>query len=125
MILPWGSLLQAVVAPQIHALRQIACLCVTRAALEFVFSYDEQDARHDALHGLFGSDEYAPERLPNLYKEAVLQVASVERISHRELASYQTTWAKRLAFGRPRRIWRLRAIKMALSAGRPEITVGN
>jgi hypothetical protein len=34
---------------------------------------------------------------------------TVERIAPKELAAYQTTWAKRLAFGRPRKVWRLRA----------------
>ena len=46
VILPWGSLLRSVAAPDIDSLRHIAGLSVPGAAIEIVFSYDkERDAR--------------------------------------------------------------------------------
>jgi hypothetical protein len=47
--------------------------------------------------------------LPRLYQQAALQILAADRFPQKELAAYQTTWAKRIAFGRPREIWRLRA----------------
>lgn len=48
-------------------------------------------------------------KLPLLYEQAGLQVLSTEVISKQELLTYETTWAGRLASGRERQVWRLRA----------------
>jgi len=110
VILPWGSLLRAVAAPELVSLRHIANLCVPDASVEIVLSYDE---RRDAQQGIMpptgGFDEEHIPRLPGLYRQAGLQIVAVGRFSQKELADYQTTWAKRLAFGRARKVWRLRA----------------
>ncbi|HVH86127.1 MAG TPA: hypothetical protein VM912_05340 [Terriglobales bacterium] len=111
VVLPWGSLLRAVAAPEIASLRQIANLCLPCASLEIVFSYDPQrDLREGARLGLsLLNDEHITSKLPRLYEEAGLSVASVEEIPLRELAKYETTWAKRLATGRCRDVWRIQA----------------
>jgi 16S rRNA (adenine(1408)-N(1))-methyltransferase len=110
IILPWGSLLRAVAAPELVSLRHIASLCRLDANVEIVLSYDEQrDARQGILSPAGAIDERHIATLPSLYREAGFQIMSTDRISQRELADYQTTWAKRLAFGRPRKVWRLRA----------------
>src|SRR5215470_5134087 len=50
IILPWGSLLRAVAAPELLSLRYIASLCILEASVEIVLSYDEQrDARQGIL----------------------------------------------------------------------------
>jgi 16S rRNA (adenine(1408)-N(1))-methyltransferase len=111
IILPWGSLLRAVVAPEIGSLRHIARLCLPKASIEIVLSYDEQrDVRLSAPLGTGGLDEeHMRTTLPGLYGQAGLLIVAAEQISQRELADCQTTWARRLAFGRPRKVWRLRA----------------
>jgi 16S rRNA (adenine(1408)-N(1))-methyltransferase len=111
VILPWGSLLRAVAVPEINSLRDIARLCLPKATIEIVLSYDEQrDARQKAPLGTGGLDEeHMRTTLPRLYGQAGLLIVAAEQISQRELADYHTTWAKRLAFGRPRNVWRLRA----------------
>ena len=40
VILPWGSLLRAVAAPEATSLLQIASLCSSKANIEIVFSFD-------------------------------------------------------------------------------------
>lgn len=111
IILPWGSLLRAVAVPEIAALRHIACLCLPKATIEIVLSYDEQrDARQRAPLRAGGLDEeHMRTTLPRLYEQAGILFVAAEKISQRELADWQTTWAKRLAFGRARNVWRLRA----------------
>jgi 16S rRNA (adenine(1408)-N(1))-methyltransferase len=47
--------------------------------------------------------------LPARYDEAGLHVSRIERLENQELAQYETTWSKRLAFGRRRDIWRIQA----------------
>lgn len=111
VILPWGSLLRAVAAPEIDSLRHIARLCLPGASFEAVFSYDYQhDARPGAPLGAGGlAEEHIVTTLPRHYEQAGLRMVAAEEIPQPELASYETAWAKRLAFGRPRKIWRIRA----------------
>ena len=111
VILPWGSLLRAVLAPEIASLHQIASLCSDAAGVEIVFSCDpRQDAQERARLGIVQIEQrIISSTLPELYQQAGLAVLKAEKISQQELAIYETTWAKRLATGRPRDIWRLRA----------------
>lgn len=110
IILPWGSLLRAVAAPEVVSLRNIGRLCLAGADLEIVFSYDAQrDARQVIPLAAGALDEEHIATLPRLYEQAALQILAADRLPQKELAAYQTTWAKRIAFGRPRKIWRLRA----------------
>jgi 16S rRNA (adenine(1408)-N(1))-methyltransferase len=111
VILPWGNLLRAVAVPEIDSLRHIARMCLPKASIEIVLSYDEQrDARQRAPLRAGGLDEeHMRKALPRLYAQAGLLMVAADQISQRELAACQTTWAKRLAFGRPRNVWRLRA----------------
>jgi hypothetical protein len=111
-ILPWGSLLRALVLPEIASLAHLRRLCAPNASVEVVFSYDQsRDAGERGPLGVAGVQEsHVRGFLEELYQSAGFRVASAERISQVELSRYETTWAKRLAFGRPREIWRLRAI---------------
>src|SRR5262249_47636683 len=89
----------------------IARLCLPDATLEIVFSYDRQrDARPGAPLGATGFDEaHITTTLPSLYQQAGLRIVAVEEISQHELAAYHTTWAKRLAYGPLRRVWKIQA----------------
>lgn len=117
VILPWGSLLRSVAALDIDSLRSIAGLrsiadlCLPDATIEIVFSYDrERDARESAPLGLSVLDErHILTTLPRLYERAGLPIVLVERVPQKELAAYETTWAKRLAFGPSREVWWIRA----------------
>jgi hypothetical protein len=111
VILPWGSLLRAVAVPEIDSLRHIAQLCLPDATIEIVFSYDQGDAQAKAPLGAGSLDEqqHIATTLPPLYEQAALRIVAVEEITQATLAKYGTTWAKRLTFGRPRKVWRVRA----------------
>ena len=110
VILPWSNLLRAVGLPELLSLRNIAHLCLPDANLDIVFSYDAQrDARQAIPLTADAFDEEHIATLPRLYQQAGFQVVGADQLPQTELAGCQTTWAKRLAFGRPRKIWRLRA----------------
>lgn len=115
VILPWANLLSAVAAPDMNSLREIAGLCVPDASVEIVFSYDtESDARDGArLGGTKLNERHVLTTLPPLYEQAGLRIVGAGKIPQKELLAYQTTWAKRLAFGRPREVWRIRARSLA------------
>jgi 16S rRNA (adenine(1408)-N(1))-methyltransferase len=111
VICPWGSLLRGVTAPEIVALRYIRSLCRSGATIEIVLSYDAaRDARESGPIGTTVLDEERFHRVATSYAQASLKVTVVQRIDRADLARYETTWSKRLAFGRSREIWRLNAI---------------
>jgi hypothetical protein len=111
VILPWGSLLRAVAAPESTSLLQIASLCAPNANIEIVLSYDpERDGQEAARLGLTHlTDTHIRSTLPKLYEDAGLRVLSADKFPQQELAKYQTTWAMWLATGRSRDTWKIRA----------------
>ena len=108
-ILPWAELLHAVAAPDLPALQNIAALCLSHARIEIVFSYNpDRDGRNTKLLGSVGLDNaHISKVLPPVYEQAGLKIIRIEKLANMELAQYETAWAKRLAFGRSRDIWRL------------------
>jgi len=113
VILPWGSLLRAVAAPEVASLLQIASLCSSDASIEVVFSCDPQcDAGESARLGISHTDErHIKLTLPELYRQAGLRIVAAAKLPQRELSMYETAWAKRLATGRPRDVWRFCATR--------------
>jgi 16S rRNA (adenine(1408)-N(1))-methyltransferase len=112
VILPWGSLLRAVALPDIPFLSVLRRLCASDATVEIVFSYDERrDAGQQHRLGFTSLEEsHVRTILSEAYERAGFRVTSIEAICQSDLRSYETTWATRLGFGRPREIWRLRLI---------------
>jgi hypothetical protein len=102
VVLPWGALLRAVATPEASALESLAALCRPGASVEVVFSH-EPGVDPD------GVTIAPPEDLRCAYARAGLRVHGVERLGREALREYPTTWAKRLAFGRPREVWQIRA----------------
>ena len=110
VILPWGDLLRVVATADVGSLCDLARLCLPAANLEIVFSYDRnRDAKDNVLFDVGTLDEQYVATLTSLYEQAGLRVVATEKIAQAHLAAYETTWAKRLAFGRPREVWRIRA----------------
>ena len=110
VILPWGSLLRGVALPEVSFLSALRRLCASDATVEIVFSYDERwDGGQQTRLG-FASLQESHVRivLPEVYERAGFRMTSVETLRQADLRSYETTWTTRLAFGRPREIWRVR-----------------
>lgn len=110
IILPWGRLLQSVAQPNPDDLRNIAALCRPGANVEVLFSYDAQVDGQDPLGTGWLDEVHVRDKLPVAYGLAGLAVKEIKRVSMAELKQYSTTWAKRLAYGRTREIWRIRAV---------------
>jgi 16S rRNA (adenine(1408)-N(1))-methyltransferase len=115
IILPWGRLLRSVAQPDLDDLRHIAALGRAKATIEIVFSYDAGvDAQSGGLLGGLSLDEDQVHcNLPSAYRQAGLDLIDIKPLPLADLRAYPTTWAKRLAFGRPRQVWRLVARRKA------------
>ena len=92
----------------VAGLENLAHICRPGASLEAVVSYDSVDSRAREA-GFAGFDDDALARLTPAYADAGFTLKLIEEFRAREAAQIGTTWAKRLAYGRPRRFWRLRA----------------
>ena len=101
--------------PDVELLRNVRRLCRAGASFEAVFGYDCARERAEiarlALPDL--TQPHLDGSLRQAYREAGFRAASVARLSNAELLAIPSTWSKRLAFGHPRDVWRLRAVAVA------------
>lgn len=109
VLLPWGSLLTGVLLPDPRVLDGLRAVARPGAALEVVVSLDGRDSPAQVLP--------PPDlgRLAAPYRTGGWRLRTVKPLDREALADVGTTWAKRLAYGRPRPAWRL----TASAAGRP------
>jgi hypothetical protein len=110
-ILPWGSLLAAVARPVVPLLRNVRRLCAPDARLTVVLGVDPERDRAEALRlALPALDERHFEgALAAGYTAAGFNVTSVRALTPEELARWPSSWARRLAFGRPRPVFQVEA----------------
>jgi 16S rRNA (adenine(1408)-N(1))-methyltransferase len=98
VLFPWGSLLRAVAAPEVGALRKLAALGKPGARVSIVYGYGAIDAH--ALGELqlpdLGEDSVL-RTLEAAYAAADLQVQA-RYVSSKDAALVESTWAKKLAF---------------------------
>jgi 16S rRNA (adenine(1408)-N(1))-methyltransferase len=104
--LPRGSLLKAVALPDGEGLRAIRSLCEPGARVTVVIAYD---AARDAKLGLSLQDCLQMEELAFAYEQAGFAGLVMREISFRSLRDLPSTWAKRLAYGRRRTVWEIKA----------------
>lgn len=104
IVLPWGSLLAAVLQPSVGVLRGIAGLCRPGAAVTVLLGIDPVRDGPELIRLGFPEHRDADwrARLSEAYAAAGLDIVALRTISMDELAAWQSTWAKRLAHGRPR-----------------------
>lgn len=109
VILPWGSLLRIVAAPDAEALAGIRRVCRTGASFRTVVACDpHRDARTWRELGLDpgGLDERT---LAQGYAAAGFVLEGVRECTSKEFSALRTTWARRLARSPGRRAWTLTA----------------
>ena len=110
-ILPWGSLLAAFARPVVPLLQNVRRLCAPGAALTVVVAVDPQRDRTEILRlGLPVLDAaHFAGALAAGYADGGFAVTSVRALTSEELARWASSWARRLAFGRPRRVFQIEA----------------
>jgi 16S rRNA (adenine(1408)-N(1))-methyltransferase len=111
VVLPWGSLLAAVAGPDEVLLRGIRRLCRDDARLAIVLALDPDRDRAEWIRlGLPRLDAaHLNGPLAAAYAEAGFVLKSVRPLGAPELAAWPSTWARKLAHGRPRSCFRVEA----------------
>lgn len=111
IVLPWGSLLAAVARPVPSLLAVVRDLGRAGSRVTVVLAIDpERDAAELARLGLRGLEaEIRNGSLAAAYAAVGLAVESIDALTTAGLAAWPTTWARRLAHGRPRTACRIEA----------------
>ncbi len=102
---PWGSLLNALLAPDPHAVRATADLLRPGGELSVLFSIVERDG----IAGLERLDQTTAARLASRLVAACddLVLDRCRMATAADVAASHSTWAKRLGVGRSRTAWLL------------------
>jgi 16S rRNA (adenine(1408)-N(1))-methyltransferase len=128
VVLPWGSLLAAVARPSVSLIGSIRGLCQPDAQLTVIFGIDPNHDRSEIERlGLarIGCDDFGGQ-LASGYGDAGFCIDSLRTLHAEELARWPSTWAKRLARGPSRSIWKL-ALRFApsLRTDHPAVVFGD
>ena len=111
VVLPWGSLLAAVARPFLPCLRSIRGLCQPQARLTVVLGIDpvrdQAEAHRLGLPALDAAHLEGPLRAG--YAEAGFALRSVSPLAPAPLAEWPSTWARKLAHGHARSVFRIDA----------------
>ena len=109
VVLPWGSLLGAVIRPSVPALAGIRALCQPEVTVCVVVSVAGRDLGEADRLGVPPLDGRHLDDLAAGYAAAGFTVTSVRRLDFDQLAAWPSTWARRLAYGQPRPVIQLDA----------------
>jgi hypothetical protein len=111
IVLPWGSLLGAVTRPEPPVLTRVRGVCRPDARLTIVLAVDaERDRAEVRRLGVPTLDEpYVRGPLQAGYATAGFGVLQVRTGGLEQLEGWPSTWARRLAHGRPRTVIRIDA----------------
>lgn len=120
-LLPWGSLLAALVRPSPPVLRGVRALCRPGSGLTVVFGVDAARDRGEAARlGLPSLDEpHLRGALTDGYAASGFAVTSIRTLGPADLSLWPSTWARRLAFGLTRPVYRIDAEAVPGASGTP------
>ncbi len=115
VILPWGTLLGQIVNPSPEGVTKLTGLLKTGGELEIVLGYSPElePSESDRLDLPNLSQEYVENVVVKAFEtlSGGMELNTLELFPKEKLTDIGSNWAKKLAFGRPRQIYRLKLIK--------------
>ncbi len=109
IILPWGSLLGYVANFEQKVILNIKELIKTRGELKIIFGYDRkaEPSETDRLNLEKLNKKYIHEELIPKYENIGFELLESKKLEKEDLGSFETSWSKKLQFGKPRKIFSL------------------
>jgi 16S rRNA (adenine(1408)-N(1))-methyltransferase len=106
--LPWGSLLEKIIKAENTHIREINSLLKQNGEVEIIFGYDPEheptEVQRLELPSIISKKDV--EKLLSNFKE-YFEITELSRLSKNELGKIDTTWAKKLKFGKDRIIHKI------------------
>lgn len=109
ILLPWGSLLDYVANFDKKIISNIKGLMKPDAHLRLVFGYTEhaEPTETERLNLEKLNEPYIRKELIPRYESAGLKLQEIKQLSKEDLRKIETSWSKKLSFGKPRPIFLL------------------
>jgi len=109
IILPWGTLLKHTATPNTEMLTKIANLLKSKGVLTIIFGYAQETEPSETnrldLEKING--DYIKEKLIPEYAKAGLDSRKIVLLKKEDLKKFESTWCKKLAFGKARPLFLL------------------
>lgn len=107
--LPWGSLLNTVVKPERNQLNKIAGVLKENGLLQTTVGYHKnlEPSEIKRLNLPRLTQDYIENTLALEYKKLGFSLQKTEKVKRVDLKKLETTWAKKLSFGKDRKIFKL------------------
>jgi len=108
--LPWGSLLEGITKGEQLILDNLANITKRNAGFEFLFTYDILREANEIVKRELPilSLDYIKNDLIKKYNANGFTVDKVSSLTEKDLRLFETSWAKRLGFGRSREIFTIK-----------------
>lgn len=113
ILLPWGSLLKAAAGQDLALLKNISKLCRPKANIRVILGY-QPSADPKVIEGLglpLLTPDYLNTALSKAYRQAGFLV-EWHYLAKDTLKTLETTWAKKLAYGRERQFVEITGLKI-------------
>lgn len=110
VILPWGSLRDGIAKAEPTTLNGLRLIGKPGSPLTMWIGYDEQrEAAEMARRSLPRLSETYLTGLSDAYSMAGINLQNVSSVSNTELCALESDWARRLAYGAPRQVFKMSA----------------
>ena len=115
ILLPWGSLLDYVANFNPKIIKEIKALLKLNGKIRMLFGYSQtqEPTETDRLNLEKLTEKYLKQELLPKYKENGLEILECKKLEKEELGEFETSWSKKLKYGKPRSIFLLKLKKEA------------
>ncbi|HLB51538.1 hypothetical protein A3F07_01385 [candidate division WWE3 bacterium RIFCSPHIGHO2_12_FULL_38_15] len=114
VILPWGSLLQSITNPNYEKTPLISTILKSGGICEIVLGYSQEHEPTETerldLQNL--SEEYLKSAVIPIFEKNKLHLTEIKSLNKNDLKLIETTWSKKLSYGKDRPLYLLKFKKM-------------
>jgi len=110
ILFPWGSLLEYIAKPNLQMVRRISNLLKNAGELTIIFGYDEKIEAKTVEKAQLSKLDIVTinKKIAAAFKHSSLKIEQLKELRKAELKKIESTWGKRLSFGKDRPVYLLR-----------------
>jgi len=111
--LPWGTLLQVIAKPEQTQIQTLAKILKSDGILEIIFGYTQETEPSEVTRLGLGTLDltFIRNNVVPVFETEGLSLSEARLVQKDELKNFESTWSKKLSFGKDRPVFYLRFIK--------------
>jgi len=108
---PWGTLLKSISAPKINEVIKLKSLLTPTGEMEIILGYSQEfePGETQRLELPEITEEHIEKVIFPIFKQAGFNNIVFQALDKQSLVQIQTTWSKKLAFGKDRQVFKIQA----------------